>query len=330
MTEMMQAAILEAYGRPLRIMSVPRPAAVPGHVVVRIAASGVNPLDTKIRVGAAPHARHPLPAVLGMDMAGTVIELGKGVTCLAVGDEVYGLAGGVGGVQGSLAQYTSVDADLLAHKPSSLSMHDAAALPLIAITAWEGLVDRMAVGSGQTLLVQGGRGGVGHVVVQLAKAFGLEVCATGSAASRDIIEGFGANFIDRDEPVSDYVARLTAGRGFDKVYDTVGGATLDASFEAVARFGHVASALGWGAHALAPLSFKAATYSGVFALLPLLTGEGRRHHGEILEAVAAMVDAGTLQSRVDATRYSLTTVGDAHASVEHGSPNGKVVVDLAT
>ena len=174
--------------------------------------------------------------------------------------------------------------ELLASKPANLSMREAAALPLIFITAWEGLVDRAQVRSGQTVLVHGGAGGVGHVAIQIARAFGAEVFATGSAAAtRTISNGSARHSIDYDDTtVEDYVAEHTGGRGFDIVYDTVGGAALDASFSAVRRFGHVVSALGWGTHALAPLSFRAATYSGVFTLLPLLTGEGRAHHGEIM------------------------------------------------
>ena len=156
----------------------PRPTPQGGEVLVRISASAVNPLDTKIRAGAAAHARHPLPATLGLDLAGVVEAIGEGVEGFHPGDEVYGMTGGVGGVPGTLAEYAAVDADLLAHKPSSLSMREAAALPLVVITAWEGLVDRANVQPGQTVLVQGGAGGVGHVAVQIAKAFGAEVFAT--------------------------------------------------------------------------------------------------------------------------------------------------------
>jgi NADPH2:quinone reductase len=152
----------------------------------------------------------------------------------------------------------------------------------------------MAVRAGDTVLIQGGAGGVGHVAVQLARAFGAEVFATGSAHSRAVIERLGATFIERTEPVSDYVQRLTGGRGFDRVYDTAGGAALEASFQAVRRFGHVVSCLGWGTYALAPLSFKEATYSGVFILPPLLSGEGRRHHREILDQARQLVESGRL------------------------------------
>ena len=112
------------------------------------------------------------------------------------------------------------------------------------------------------------------------------------------------------------------------IYDTVGGATLDASFNAVRRFGHVVSALGWGTHVLAPLSFRAATYSGVFTLLPLLTGEGRAHHGEILREATSLVEAGNLRPRLDPRRFDLSGVGDAHAAIEDQSAEGKIVVDI--
>jgi NADPH2:quinone reductase len=141
-----------------------------------------------------------------------------------------------------------VDADLLALKPVNLTMREAAALPLIVITAWEGLVDRMAVKAGNAVLIQGGAGGVGHVAVQIAGALGATVYATGSAPRQSVIEALGAVFIDRSEPVADYVRRLTDGDGFDRVYDTAGGAALDAPFHAVRRFGNVASCLGWGSH----------------------------------------------------------------------------------
>lgn len=329
MNRTMKAAILEAYGADFRISDIAAPAPGPGEVLVRIAASGINPLDTKIHVGAAPHARHPLPAVLGMDLSGVVEAVGAGVTRFQPGDGVYGMTGGVGGLQGTLAEYAAVDADLLAPKPANLSMREAAALPLVAITAWEGLVDRMNVGAGETVLVLGGAGGVGHVAVQIARALGARVFATGSAHSRTVIERFDATFIDRAEPVADFVDRLTAGHGFDRVYDTVGGAALDAAFEAVRRFGHVVSCLGWGVHALAPLSFKGASYSGVFTLPPLISGEGRRRYGEILEAATRLVESGRLAPILDDRRFAMSTVGDAYRLIREGEARGKLVVDIA-
>jgi NADPH:quinone reductase len=204
----------------------------------------------------------------------------------------------------------------------------AAALPLVFITAWEGLVDRAAVRAGQTVLIHGGAGGIGHIAVQLANSVGATVFATGSTGQRGQIEGLRATFIDyTSERVNDYIARLTGGAGFDVIFDTVGGATLDASFEAVRRFGHVVSALGWGTHALGPLSFRAATYSGIFTLLPLLTHEGREHHGEILEAAARLVEAGNIRPHLDPRRFTLESVGEAYVALKNRTTRGKLVVD---
>ena len=323
----MQAAVLEQYGQPFRITSIARPVAGPGQVLVRVAASGVNPLDLKIRAGQAEHAKHPLPAILGIDLAGTVESVGAGVTAFQPGDEVYGMTGGVGGVQGSLAEYAAVDARLLARKPEHFSMREAASLPLAFITAWEGLVDRAQVKAQDTVLVQGA-GGVGHAVIQLAQAFGARVFAVDGAGKAEQIRAWGATPIDRTASVEAYVAEHTDGRGFDLAYDTVGGSGLDASFRAIRRFGRVVSALGWGTHALAPLSFRAGTYSGVFTLLPLLTGEGREHHGEILAEVTRLAEAGKITPFVDARRFTLDTVGDAHALIENRGARGKLVVDI--
>lgn len=328
MSDTMTAAMLDDYGAPFRVTELQRPRAGPSEVLVRIAASGVNPLDTKIRAGAAAHARHAVPAVLGLDMAGIVAACGAGVTRFAPGDEVYGMVGGVGGVQGTLATYAAVDADLLAHKPANLSMREAAALPLVTITAWEGLVDRMNLEAGKTLLVLGGAGGVGHVVIQIARARGASVFATASAKDREVVEAFGARFIDRQEPMGEVVSRLTGGTGFDRVYDTVGGTALDAGFAAVREFGHVTSCLGWGTHALAPLSFKGGTYSGVFTLMPLLTGRGRARHGEILEEVRLLAESGALRPRLNPVLFGLSELEEAHAAVAGGSSTGKVVVEL--
>ncbi|MFG1462145.1 zinc-dependent alcohol dehydrogenase family protein [Xanthobacter sp. DSM 24535] len=325
----MTAALVETTNGPFRLVEIARPTPNAGGVLVRIHASGVNPLDTKIRAGVAAHARHTLPSILGLDLAGVVEAVAPDVTAFRPGDEVYGMTGGVGGIQGSLSEYAAVDADLLAIKPANLTMREAAALPLVTITAWEGVVDRAKVRPGQTLLVQGGAGGVGHIAVQIGRAFGAVVFATGSAANADVIRSLGATPIDyARERVEDYVARHTRSEGFDLVYDTGGGAVLDASFQAVKRFGHVVSALGWGTHSLAPLSFKDGTYSGVFTLAPLLTGTGRAHLGEILKQAARLVEAGKLRPRVDPRAFTLDTVAASHAAVTGGNSAGKIVVSI--
>lgn len=327
----MRAVILEEFGAPLVLREIDKPVAGPGQVLVKVGASGVNPLDTKIRAGRAAHARRVLPAVLGLDLAGVVEEVGDGVHGFTPGDEVFGMTGGVGDVQGSLAEYAAVDARLLARRPASLTVREAAALPLVFITAWEGLVDRARVRAGQKVLVHGGAGGIGHVAVQIARARGAEVFATASSARQETVERLGATAIDYTATsVDEYMARHTGGEGFDIVFDTVGGSVLDDSFKAVRTYtGHVVSALGWGTHSLAPLSFRGATYSGVFTLLPLLTGRGREHHGEIMREAAALADAGALKPLLDPGRFTLADVADAHTAVESGAARGRIVIDVA-
>ncbi|MFJ9562140.1 zinc-dependent alcohol dehydrogenase family protein [Streptomyces fuscichromogenes] len=326
----MRAVVLEEFGTPLVLADIDKPAPGPGQVLVKVEASGVNPLDTKIRAGGAAHARRTLPAVLGLDLAGVVEEVGAGVAGLAPGDEVFGMTGGVGDLQGSLAEYAAVDALLLARKPSSLGMREAAALPLVFITAWEGLVDRARVHAGQKVLVHGGAGGIGHVAVQIARARGAEVFATASTSRLEVVRRLGATPIDyTSTTVDEYVAEHTGGEGFDIVFDTVGGAVLDASFTAVRTYtGHVVSALGWGTHSIAPLSFRGATYSGIFTLLPLLTGRGREHHGDIMREAAALADSGALTPLLAPRRFTLADVADAHAAVESGTARGKIVIDV--
>lgn len=328
---MMNAMVLERFGEPLALRTIEKPALAPGAVLVRVAASGVNPLDTKIRDGGGTHAGVRVPAIIGIDLAGIVDAVGPGVSAFRAGDEVFGMTGGVGSLQGSLAEYAVVDADLLARKPANLSMREAAALPLTFVTAWEGLVDRARLQPGQTLLVHGGAGGVGNICVQLGRALGATVFATGKQRDQAVIASSGATPIDYEvQSVESYVTELTGGDGFDVVYDTVGGAVLDASFRAArVAGGHVVSAFGFGQHDLAPLSFRAATYSGVYTLLPLLTGEGREAQGAILRQACSLSERGLVRPRVDPTTFTLPEANAAHVHQRRALGRGKVVVSVA-
>lgn len=324
----MKVYVVETANGPFREVEIPMPLPTHGQVLVKIGASGINPLDTKIRAGEAAHAKQPLPAVLGLDMAGIVDAVGPGVTAFHPGDEVFGMVGGVGGLQGTLAEFILADAALLALKPTPLTMRQAAALPLVTITAWEGLVDRAAVHSGQKVLIHAGAGGVGYAAVQIALAFGAKVFTTVSDDRRLLVENLGATAINRQTPVEDYVAEYTGGEGFDIVYDTLGGAALDASFPAVKRFtGHVVSCLGWGTHSLAPLSFRAATYSGVFTLFPLLSGQQRSSQGYILRQASKLAERNQLKPLLAEHEFGRDEIATAFATVAKGS-KGKVVIEL--
>lgn len=325
----MRALILDSYeGVAFRDARIDLAAPASGEVQVKIHASGVNPIDYKIRTGQAPYAMPVLPAVLGTDMAGEVIAIGTGVSGFAVGDQVYGLTGGVRGLQGSLAEYANVDAALLAPKPKNLSMREAAAMPLVALTAWEGLVDRASIQAGQKVLVQGGSGGVGHMVVQIAKALGADVFATTSTDKLTLVRKLGATPIDYTQnSIEQYVREFTHGQGFDVIYDTVGGPTLEASLGATRHYGRVVSCAAFGPHNLAVSSLRSTDISGVFVLHPMLSGERRAHHGDILRRVTAMVEAGQVRPVLDARHFTLDTALAAHHAVEEGA-NVKVVINI--
>ena len=328
----MQAMILNEYGTQaeFRAAELSRPTATAGHVVVQVAATSVNTVDTMIRAMGEDLPLAPeLPAVLGMDFAGTVTAIGAGVTGFAPGDEVYGCAGGLADLQGTLADYMLADARLIAHKPKSLSMREAAALPLVGITAWEGL-KRSGAKAGQKILVHGGAGGVGHIAVQLAKHFGAEVFATASGdKSLQIITTYGATPIDyKTENVDDYVANYTGGAGFDIVFDTVGGANITNSFNAAALNGHVATTVSMLELDLTPAHFKGLSLHVVFMLIPMLHNHKREEHGAILATLAGIIDTGAVVPLLDETSFGLEQVGKAYARLASGQAIGKVVVEI--
>lgn len=326
----MKAAVLEQYNQPLVIRQLTRPTPQPHEVLVRVVSVGLNPLDIKIQENKAAHAQVKIPAVPGIDVAGIVEETGKNVTSFSIGDKVFGMAGGVAGIQGALAEYMVVDADLLALKPANISFKEAAALPLAFITAWEALVDKAKLQAGSTVLIHGGGGGVGHLAVQLAVAKGATVFATVGHKNSALIKSYGAEPVNyNDISPEQYITEYTGGKGFDVVLDTVGGKVLDDSFKAVKMYtGHVVSILGWSTHSLAPLSFGSGTYSGVFTLYPLISGEGRSHFGYILSKAAELVNAEKLRPFMNEKRYTLDTVNEAYTDMKNKAVEGKTVVDI--
>lgn len=327
----MNAMIINTYGEDavFEPSEVAAPAVKPGHVLVKIAASSVNTVDTMIRTMGKDLPLSPeTPAILGMDFTGTVEAVGEGVDGYAVGDEVYGCAGGLADLPGTLAEYIAADANLIAHKPKSLSLREAAALPLVAITAFEGL-QRAGIKAGQKVLVHGGSGGVGHVAVQLARHFGADVYSTGGGdAQLALIERLGATPINyKTETVEQYVARCTGGTGFDLVFDSVGGGNLLNSFQAAALNGQIATTVSLCELDLSTAHFKGLSLHVVFMLIPMLHDDKREAHGEILRELAEIVEAGGLKPVLDTERFSLAEAGAAHARLESGKGMGKVVID---
>lgn len=328
----MKAMTLTEYGADAKFVSaeIAKPEAKPGHVVVRVAATSVNTVDTMIRsMGKDLPLSPELPAVLGMDFAGTIDSVGEGVTGFKPGDEVYGCAGGLLDLQGALAEYMPADARLIAHKPKTLSMRDAAAMPLVGITAWEGLA-RAGVKAGGKVLVQGGAGGVGHLAVQLARHLGADVYSTGTGAAQiETIEGYGATAIDfMKEPVAEYVGKYTGGAGFEKIFDTVGGGNLTNSFAAAALNAHVATTVALLELDLSPAHFKGLSLHIIFMLLPMIHDHKRQEHGDILAKLAEIVDAGAITPLLDEMSFSFSEAGEAYDRLTSGKAIGKVVIDI--
>ena len=322
--------IVNEYGNTdaFTLQDVSKPTVNAGEVLVKIAASSVNTVDTMIRsMGSDLPLSPAVPALLGMDFAGAVEAVGEGVSNFSVGDEVYGCAGGLADLPGTLAEYISADHQLMAHKPKNLTMEQAAALPLVGITAFEGLM-RSGIKAGQKVLVHGGSGGVGHVAIQLAKHFGADVYSTGGGDKQmALIEELGATAINyKTESVEDYVTKHTGGVGFDIVYDSVGGANMANSFDAAALNGQIATTVSMVELDLTAAHFKGLSIHVVFMLIPMLHNVKREEHGDILAAMSAIAEQGNLTPVLDDVNYTLEQIGEAHARLESGQAMGKVVV----
>lgn len=316
----MQALFLPRPGEnaPFELREVPVPALRQGHVLVRVVAAGINPIDTKLRRSGG--ALLPDPAVLGADFAGRVEAVGEGVRDFARGDAVYGCGGGVAGCPGgSLSECLLVDVDLVAPMPQSLSFREAAALPLVGLTAWEGL-HRAGIHAGQRVLIRGGGGGVGHVAIQLARALGAEVAAVVRNPERaPLVRTLGAQVLSPDDVRPDQ---------WELVFDAAGTGSLDSLVAAARPAGHLVLISAEGAEQLAGAFRKALSIHYVFVVLPLITGEGRAALGEALRAIAALADSGAVRPIVDPRRFGLNDAAQAFAAVAQGDAQAKIVIDI--
>ncbi|WHY89812.1 zinc-dependent alcohol dehydrogenase family protein [Neobacillus cucumis] len=328
----MKSQIIQSFGDAsvFKLKEISKPELKPGHVLIQVKATSVNPIDIKVRAGAVPAVAPEFPAVLHGDVAGVVVSVGEGVTEFKIGDEVFGCAGGFRGTTGgALAKFMLADVDLLAHKPKNLTMEEAAALPLVTITAWEALFNRARLIPGQDLLIHGATGGVGHIAIQLAKWGGATVYTTASSQEKlEIGKRLGADVMInyREETVHNYVQKYTNGKGFDVVFDTVGGENLDRSFEAAAVHGTVTAIATRSTHDLTPVHSKGLSLHVTFMLLKILNKDMRKQYGEILKKVARVVEEEKLRPLLDSNIFTFDEVSEAHEYMESGKAIGKVVL----
>lgn len=328
----MRAIEMTAVGGPevLRLADLPEPTIDgPNQVRIRLHAAGVNPVDTKIRAAGIYVDGH-LPAVLGLDGAGEVVEVGEEVTRLKPGDAVWMCNGGLGAEQGTYAEFAVVDEPVARLMPDNASFAEAAAAPLVLITAWESLFDRAGLREGQTVLVHAGAGGVGHVAVQLARQAGARVAATASAVNADFLHALGVEcVIDyHDEDFVSKVLEWTGGVGVNVCLDAVGGETFARSVRAVTHYGDLVTLL----EPPEDMAWREARLRNLrigfdLMLTPLLGGlpGARAHHGEILDQCAALIEADRLSVHVCA-RYLLEDAALAHAELQVGHTRGKRVL----
>ncbi|MDJ1434418.1 zinc-binding dehydrogenase [Halostagnicola sp. A-GB9-2] len=325
----MTAHVIEEYGEPdvftETTVDVPEPD--PNEIRVEVVASSVNPVDYKIRQGAIPDFAPEFPATLHCDVSGVVDEVGANVTRFDEGDEVYGMPGGAGR-QGSLADYVVGHVGTFAHAPASIPLEDAAALPVVGLTAWEMLVDKSTVYLGDEVLVYGATGGVGHIGVQLADWFGADVTATASSEEkRALAEEFGADTtVDYTATdVESYVEEHAGGDGFDVVFDPIGDDHLQTAFDAVEPFGTVVTTESSSTQDLSAMHQRSLELGVVLVILPVLLGERQERIGDELADIATLVDDGVVEPHID-ERFAFEDVADAHRAGEAGDFQGKLLL----
>src|SRR5215469_5794686 len=305
----MKAAFIERHGGPevLKYGDRPDPTAAPGEVVIDIVAASVNGADWKVRVG--DYKQSKFPYVLGRDFSGVISAVGEGVQDLRVGAAVFGVC--EAGQEGAYAEKIAVKAAIVAKKPSSLSHVNAAALALTGLTALSSIEDTLKLQRGETILIQGGAGGVASFAIQVAKHLGAHVITTTSAANRDYVRGLGADEVI-DYNAQDFTKVVS---GCDAVFDTVGGDVAQKSF-AVLKPGGRAAFIASGAQAPIP------DRTDVRSLRPPV-GRARRH----LERIAELVQIGAVRPP-QIKLYRLPEAAEAHRLSESRHFRGKLVFQV--
>jgi NADPH2:quinone reductase len=301
------------------------------HIKVKLHAAGVNPVDTKIRRNGVFYD-HALPAVLGCDGAGVVVETGSKVSQFKAGDKVWFCHGGLGREQGNYAEYTVIDERWVSLMPETFSFTEAAAVPLVLITAWGALFDRGGLQAGQTVLIHAGAGGVGHVAIQLAKLKGARVITTVSSAQKaEFVKSLGADEAINytQDGFANAVNDLSGGKGADLVFDTVGAAVFKESIAVTAHFGRLVTLLDPGELNLGEARMRNLLIGFELMLTPMLRDlpEARDKHVEILNQCAQWADKGLLKPHIS-KQLSLQEATVAHKLIEAGHTSGKIVLSV--
>lgn len=298
---------------------------------IKLHAAGVNPVDTKIRKGGLLYPNAPLPAVLGCDGAGEVIEIGENVTKFKIGDKVWFCNGGLGREQGNYAQFTVIEERWASLMPK-VDFQIAAAAPLVLITAWNSLFERGNLQAGQTVLIHAGAGGVGHVAIQLAKIAGAKVLATVSSEEKaQFVKSLGADeviFYNQSDVAAE-VNRLTNGCGADLVFDTVGKEIFKLSIPCTAHFGRIVTILDASDLDLSEARMRNLLIGFELMLTPMLRDleDARDKQIDLLKKCATYVNDGKLKIHISEV-LPLSQAQKAHDLIEAGHMTGKLVLAI--
>jgi NADPH2:quinone reductase len=332
----MKALLMTSAGSPevLALYDIEKPELrSPHHLRIKLAAAGVNPLDTKLRSKPAYYL-DKLPAILGCDGAGVVEKIGSSVTRFKVGDTVYFNNGGIGDEPGCYAEFTTLHEEYCAASPANVSLQDGAALPLVMLTAWEALIERVNLQAGQTILIHAAAGGVGHIAVQLAHHLGARVAVTVSNEKKaGLAQGLDAEKIINYKE-QDFVAEAmdwTEGKGVDVVFDTVGGDTFLRSLNAVRVGGKVVSLLATPLAVadvqLARLRNLSLCYELMLTPQVMKLHEERIRQRKILEHCTQLIEDGKIGVLVSYA-LPLAEVQQAHRLIEEGNTMGKIILTM--
>jgi alcohol dehydrogenase len=313
----MKSAQINKYGSSEVIeinQSTPDPTLSSGKVLVIIKAAGINPADWKIREGGLQQiVSLQFPSTLGMDFSGVIKQVGEGGSAsdFKQGDEVYGQAGVINGGSGAFAEMALANAKSIAHKPKSLSYVEAAALPLVGVSAWKALVENIGLSKDQKILIHGGAGGIGSIAIQLAKYLGATVATTISTNDKQFVQELGA------DQVIDYKTQNFEDilHDYDAVFDTVGGETYSRSFKVLKKGGIIVSMLEQ------PNSELMSQY-GIKAIFQFTQADKER-----LTKLAQWVDQNNIRVNVEKT-FSLVEAGNALDYQKDVHPRGKVVLAM--
>ncbi len=330
----MKAVLMAQQGDPdvLQFTDIAEPGiTTPSEAKIRLRSAGVNPIDTKVRRSILFY-QDSMPFVLGCDGAGEIVETGSDVKDFQPGDEVWFFNGGLGKEQGNYAEYTVIDSRWITASPKTLPITDAAAAPLVLITAWEALFDRGSLQPGQTVLIHAGAGGVGHVAIQLAKIKGARVITTVSDQEKArIARDLGADevILYTKEDFASRVNELTGGKGADLVFDTVGPEVFKQSIEATAYGGYLVTVLDPGELTMVEARMRNLKICFELMLTPMLRSLDleRGKQVEILKQCAEWIDQGKLNIMIG-HRLELSKAAEAHKLIEDGHIIGKIVLNM--